>query len=184
MYPQPPLLIRRALEDDILPKGSAKKKTFIPRGTDIFISTWNMHRSPEFWHEPDKYNPERFMKPFRNPNPDSEWGGFKPGNQMYPNEVLSDYAFIPFGAGSRKCVGDQFAMMESIITIVFIMQRFDLTLARPAEEVGMKTGQDLLIKLNISYTIMLMVVFPPHPPPSFLVTRSNHSHCEWSANAS
>ena len=141
MYPQPPLLIRRALEDDILPKGNAKAKTFIPRGTDIFISTWNMHRSPEFWHEPDKYNPERFLKPFRNPNPDSEWGGYKPGNQMYPNEVLSDYAFIPFGAGSRKCVGDQFAMMESIITIVFIMQRFDLTLARPAEEVGMKTGQ-------------------------------------------
>eukprot|EP00601_Ochromonadales_sp_CCMP2298_P022185 CAMPEP_0173321538 /NCGR_PEP_ID=MMETSP1143-20121109/29464_1 /TAXON_ID=483371 /ORGANISM="non described non described, Strain CCMP2298" /LENGTH=678 /DNA_ID=CAMNT_0014265297 /DNA_START=41 /DNA_END=2075 /DNA_ORIENTATION=- len=141
MYPEPPLLIRRALVDDELPQGGASKKTFIPRGTDIFISTWNVHRSPLFWESPDTYDPDRFTREFRNPG-QKEWAGYKPGGQlqMYPNEVHSDFAFMPFGGGSRKCVGDQFAMMESITTVAVILQDFDLTLAIPAAEVGMRTG--------------------------------------------
>ena len=142
MYPEPPLLIRRALEDDVLPKGGAKDKTFIPRGTDVFIATWNMHRSPELWEHPDKYDPDRFNRPFSNPN-QPEWKGYKPGGSgsQYPNEVHSDFAFIPFGGGSRKCVGDQFAMMESTVTVALILQRFDLRLGVKPEQVGMKTGE-------------------------------------------
>jgi len=143
MYPEPPLLIRRALEDDVLPQGGAKDKTFISRGTDIFISLYNIHRSEEYWENPNEYIPERFLKAYSNPNrPD--WGGYRPiasgSMQLYPNEALSDFAFMPFGGGVRKCVGDQFAIMESIATIALIIQKFDLTLAIPASEVGMKTG--------------------------------------------
>ena len=142
MYPEPPLLIRRALEDDVLPKGGAKSSTFIPKGTDIFISTWNIHRSPEFWDNPNVYDPDRFSRNFSNPN-QPDWGGYIPGSgkQLYPNEVHSDFAFLPFGGGSRKCVGDQFAMMESITTIALILRKFELKLAIPAEEVGMRTGK-------------------------------------------
>lgn len=142
MYPEPPLLIRRALDDDVLPQGHAQDKTFIAKGTDIFISTWSMHRSPEYWDDPEKYNPYRFTETRKNTCESSHWAGFKPpsSTQMYPNEVHSDFAFLPFGGGSRKCVGDQFAMMESITTIATILQRFDLTLATPADQVGMKTG--------------------------------------------
>eukprot|EP00600_Ochromonadales_sp_CCMP1393_P009817 CAMPEP_0174970684 /NCGR_PEP_ID=MMETSP0004_2-20121128/9537_1 /TAXON_ID=420556 /ORGANISM="Ochromonas sp., Strain CCMP1393" /LENGTH=682 /DNA_ID=CAMNT_0016220477 /DNA_START=207 /DNA_END=2255 /DNA_ORIENTATION=- len=141
MYPEPPLLIRRALADDELPQGGAAKKTFIPRGTDIFISTWNLHRSPLFWENPDVYDPDRFLRNFSNPT-QKEWAGYTPGSgkQMYPNEVHSDFAFMPFGGGSRKCVGDQFAMMESITTVALILQKFDLELSIPAEHVGMRTG--------------------------------------------
>ena len=142
MYPEPPLLIRRALEDDVLPQGGAAAKTFIPRGTDIFIATWNMHRSPDFWENPDKYDPDRFNRPFSNPE-QKDWKGYKPGGSasQYPNEVHSDFAFIPFGGGSRKCVGDQFAMMESTATVALILQRFDLRLGVAADQVGMKTGE-------------------------------------------
>ena len=51
MYPEPPLLIRRALEDDVLPAGGTGKKAGFPilRGTDIFIALYNIHRSEEFW---------------------------------------------------------------------------------------------------------------------------------------
>ena len=59
---------------------------------------------------------------------------------MYPNEVHSDFAFLPFGGGNRKCVGDQFAMMESIATISLIIQRFDLTLRDRPDQIGMRTG--------------------------------------------
>jgi cytochrome P450 len=141
MYPEPPVLIRRALDDDVLPKGGAEKETYIAKGTDVFIATWNIHRSPEYWENPDEYDPERFTRPFSNPNrPD--WQGYKPGGnaQTYPNEVHSDYAFMPFGGGSRKCVGDQFAMMEATATLALIIQKFDLKLAIAAEDVGMKTG--------------------------------------------
>jgi cytochrome P450 family 97 subfamily B polypeptide 3 len=115
MYPEPPLLIRRALEDDVLPKGGAAFETKIMRGADIFLALYNIHRSEEFWDRPDTYDPERFLRPFSNPaRPD--WAGFNPSNAtLYPNEVHTDYAFLPFGAGSRKCVGDQFAMMEAVV---------------------------------------------------------------------
>jgi hypothetical protein len=141
MYPEPPLLIRRALDDDLLPKGGAEKETFIPKGTDVFIATWNIQRSELFWEEPLKYNPDRFLKNFSNPT-QTGWAGFKVGGNklLYPNEVISDFAFLPFGGGSRKCVGDQFAMMEITATLALLMQRFDLSLAIPASEVGMRTG--------------------------------------------
>ena len=144
MYPEPPLLIRRALEDDILPSGGANCTTFIPRGADIFISTWNIHRSPEFWKDPDVYIPDRFLSSFSN-SKQRNWAGYQPGGskQLYPNEIHSDFAFLPFGGGSRKCIGDQFAMMESITTIVLIMQRFRLVLSIDADKVGMKTGYRL-----------------------------------------
>lgn len=141
MYPEPPLLIRRALDDDILPKGGAEAETFIPKGTDIFIATWNLHRSPDFWEEPEKYNPDRFSVPFENKK-DTAWKGYTPGppNSAYPNEVHSDFAFMPFGGGSRKCVGDQFAMMESTVTLAMVLQNFDVALDSKPEEVGMRTG--------------------------------------------
>ena len=46
MYPEPPLLIRRALDDDILPKGGAEAETFIPKGTDIFIAARGISTDP------------------------------------------------------------------------------------------------------------------------------------------
>ncbi len=48
LYPQPPVLIRRALQDD----------TFdgypVAKGSDIFISVWNLHRAPQLWEDSDK----------------------------------------------------------------------------------------------------------------------------------
>lgn len=151
LYPEPPLLIRRALEDDILPKGGAEKVTTIPKGTDIFIATWNIHRSPDLWDEPDVYNPDRFLKNRKNPN-QSSWGGHKyEGLQsLYPNEVQSDFAFLPFGGGTRKCVGDQFAMMEALVTVVMVLQKYDLSIIGDPKNVGMKTG-NLIFYLTMSY---------------------------------
>ncbi len=141
MYPQPPLLIRRALEDDTLPQGDAAATTFIPRGTDIFISTWSMHRSEQYWEHPDRYDPDRFSRPFPNRNPHSEWAGRKAtdDSQLYPNEVSCDFAFLPFGGGSRKCIGDQFAMMESLATIALVLQQFEFE-RLDGHEVSMRTG--------------------------------------------
>lgn len=115
-------------------------------GTDIFIATWNIHRSPEFWENPDVYDPERFLRSYTNPN-QPFWNGHKPSISLYPNEQLSDYAFLPFGGGARKCVGDQFAMMEAVATVSMILLKYDLEFAIPPEEVGMKTGNSLFLRV-------------------------------------
>eukprot|EP00879_Flechtneria_rotunda_P004614 GHRR01004870.1.p1 GENE.GHRR01004870.1~~GHRR01004870.1.p1 ORF type:complete len:511 (+),score=151.20 GHRR01004870.1:254-1786(+) len=54
LYPQPPVLIRRALVDDTFDEYT------ILKGSDIFISVWNLHRSPQLWSEPNTFNPDRF----------------------------------------------------------------------------------------------------------------------------
>ena len=156
MYPEPPLLIRRALDDDVLPQGFAGGKTFIPKGTDIFISTWNIHRSPSLWENPEKYDPDRFLRSFSNPSV-PEWGGYNPGgkSQSYPNEVHSDFAFLPFGGGSRKCVGDQFAMMEATATIAAILQKFDFHLIGEHDQVGMRTGATIHTQNGLPMKITL-----------------------------
>ena len=125
LYPEPPVLIRRARSEDTLPAGGSGLSGGIKvlRGTDIFISTWNLHRAPEYWDNPEKYDPTRWERSFKNPGI-KDWGGYNPDkisdSMLYPNEITSDYAFLPFGAGKRKCIGDQFAMLEASVTLVSI----------------------------------------------------------------
>ncbi|KAL7558028.1 hypothetical protein ACA910_016479 [Epithemia clementina (nom. ined.)] len=149
LYPEPPLLIRRARTDDTLPKGSSRLLEHaggiqLLRGTDIFISTWNLHRSPDLWENPNQFDPTRWERPFTNAKNVPGWAGYDPhkGSTMglYPNELASDFAFLPFGGGQRKCVGDQFAVMEATVTLSMVLKHLDFTLAIPAEQVGMKTG--------------------------------------------
>ena len=143
LYPEPPVLIRRARVEDILPAGGSGLKDGVKvlRGTDIFISTWNLHRSPELWEDPEKFDPTRWERPFRNLGVKG-WEGYNPDkiNGLYPNELAADHAFLPFGGGKRKCVGDQFAMMEATVTMAMVLNNFDFEFVGSPDDVGMKTG--------------------------------------------
>eukprot|EP00752_Nemacystus_decipiens_P011021 g9793.t2 len=145
MYPEPPLLIRRALDSDELPPGAGGPDGLRPkitRGVDLFLAIYNLHRSKDFWENPDTFDPDRFDRPFQNKGIEG-WAGFNPDlleGQMYPNEVASDFAYLPFGGGQRKCVGDQFALMESVVTLSMLIRRFDFELTIKPEEVGFYTG--------------------------------------------
>jgi beta-ring hydroxylase len=96
----------------------------VPAGSDIFISTWNLHRSPQLWDRPHDFDP----------------GRFGPLDAPVPNEFTEDYRFLPFGGGQRKCIGDQFALLESVTALALICRRFTFELAPDAPEVGMTTG--------------------------------------------
>uniref|UniRef100_A0A7S2KNF0 Cytochrome P450 n=1 Tax=Leptocylindrus danicus TaxID=163516 RepID=A0A7S2KNF0_9STRA len=143
LYPEPPVLIRRARLEDNLPAGGSGLKDGIKvlRGTDIFISTWNLHRSEELWENPEKFDPTRWERPFRNKGVEG-WEGYSPDriSGLYPNEIASDFAFLPFGGGKRKCVGDQFAVMEATVTMAIMLNNFDFTFTGSPADVGMKTG--------------------------------------------
>lgn len=143
LYPEPPVLIRRARTEDSLPPGGTDMKDGVKilRGTDIFISTWNLHRSPELWENAEKYDPTRWERPFKNMGVKG-WEGYNPDKVtgLYPNERAADFAFLPFGGGSRKCVGDQFAMMEATVTMAMMLNTYDFEFSGKPEDVGMKTG--------------------------------------------
>ena len=148
LYPEPPILIRRVLEDVQLPASKVPAtgedvRVKLKKGMDVFISVWNLHRHPACWEEPTKFDPFRFKRPYANPGV-SDWAGFRPElvspQSLYPNEVASDFAFVPFGAGARKCIGDQFAMLEATICFATLLRRFDFVPASPGEDPGMVMG--------------------------------------------
>jgi len=145
MYPQPPILIRRSLAPDVLPPGLNGDPEGYPigKGADLFISVWNLHRSPHLWKDPDTFRPERFEEVNTNEAFKGAWAGYQPEagrGAMYPNEVASDFAFIPFGGGARKCIGDQFALFEATVAFAMLLRRFTFRLAATPEEIGMATG--------------------------------------------
>jgi cytochrome P450 len=88
----------------------------IPADSIVALSPYTLHRHPDFWPDPEKFDPERFT-------PEQEAARHR-------------YAYIPFGAGSRQCIGDQFALMESIIIMPLVLQQFRLKLVpdHPIEE--------------------------------------------------
>lgn len=151
LYPQPPILIRRALGDDTLPGGinGDENGYQIGKGTDLFISVWNLHRSPLIWKDADEFKPSRFDEAIEAQGP---WPGYD-GNfsGLYPNESAYNFAYLPFGGGPRKCLGDQFALMEAVIALAMMLRRFTF---KPKNNPGMKTGatihtsEGLIMEIN------------------------------------
>ncbi len=77
----------------------------IPKGALVVFSRYSLHRHRDFWTAPDAFNPNRF-------EPDCE------------ENKRSVYAHVPFGGGPRICIGINFAMMELIVAIAMICQRY------------------------------------------------------------
>jgi cytochrome P450 len=71
-------------------------------------SPWVSHRMPEHWREPNVFRPERFDPTQGDPIP--------------------PYAYIPFAAGPRSCIGAPFATMEIKTVLAMVLQRFRLDL--------------------------------------------------------
>lgn len=130
LYPQPPVLIRRSIENDVLGKYPIK------RGEDIFISVWNLHRSPSLWQDAEKFNPERW--PLDGPN---------------PNETNQNFCYLPFGGGPRKCVGDMFASFETVVAVAMLIRRFNFQMALGAPPVEMTTGATIHTTQGLKMTV-------------------------------
>ena len=95
---------REALEDDTI------DGFVIPKGATVGVSIFQMHHQPDYWENPEGFDPERF----------------------HPDIVnnLNKWVYMPFGAGPRMCIGNAFAMMESQIILSIISKQFQLNLRR------------------------------------------------------
>lgn len=130
LYPHPPVLIRRASEPDVLPGGYK-----LDAGQDVMISVYNIHHSPSVWDKAEEFIPERFDL-----------------NGPTPNESNTDFRYIPFSGGPRKCVGDQFAMLEAIVALAVLLQRFEFHLV-PGHTIGMTTGATIHTTTGLLMTV-------------------------------
>ncbi|XP_068757724.1 thromboxane-A synthase-like [Montipora capricornis] len=95
----PVLLITRECTEDAIYKGIR-----IPKGCGINIPVYVLHRDPDLWDNPLDFNPENFSSEAK--------------------EKRDPFAFLPFGAGPRQCIGMRLVLLEIKIAIMKIMQRF------------------------------------------------------------
>jgi len=102
----PVAFIARKVNEDITVSNSLLTQATIPRGTECGFAITTQHNSEILWSEPDKFDPERFSASNRGKIP--------------------SLAFVPFSAGSRNCIGQQFAMNELKITLGQILRKFEL----------------------------------------------------------
>jgi len=152
MYPAPPSLFRRALASDTLPRGTAAAEVPIGRGTLITIQTAMLHRNPHVYAEPDRFWPERWLEPFGGEDAVPGWKGYDPARVtgLYPNEIATDYAFVPFAGGEYKCIGDQFAMLEATIVLAMLLQRYSFEpLQKSLDEVGLDLAATIHTKRGL-----------------------------------
>ncbi len=103
LYPPAYAIGREAIEDTEI--GGYR----VPRGTQLFAFQWVTHRDPRYFERPNEFEPERWA---------SE------SIQRMPT-----YAYFPFGGGPRQCIGNYFAMMEVVLLMATIGQRFRFSLA-------------------------------------------------------
>lgn len=102
LYPPAHTLSRQAVqEDEVLGRR-------IGAGTTILIVPWLLHRNPKLWERPGRFDPERFA----------------------PERAAQRhrFAYIPFGAGPRICIGAAFAMAEAMLVLATMAQRYRLRL--------------------------------------------------------
>ncbi|MFN8527482.1 MAG: cytochrome P450 [Anaerolineae bacterium] len=105
-YPPIPLLPRTTLADDEI---NGYK---IPKGTILLMFFYGLHHNADYWESPDSFDPTRFT----------------------PSAVESRhrFAYLPFSAGPRQCIGNEFAMTEGMLVLAMMLQRYRVTLADDA----------------------------------------------------
>jgi cytochrome P450 len=80
----------------------------VPAGASVIMPQYVVHRDPRFFPNPEQFHPERWTPEF--------------------TRCLPKYAYFPFGGGPRFCIGNTFAMMESVLLLAAIASRFRLSL--------------------------------------------------------
>lgn len=116
LYPPTWMFVRVAQHDDVLPSG-----VLIAAGSKIYLSQWVMHRNPRWFPEPERFDPRRFTS-----------------DAIKTRPRLS---YLPFGAGRRLCIGEEFAWMQGVLILAAVARRFRL--ARSA-------GQDVVPEPNVT----------------------------------
>ena len=127
LYPPAWAMGRMAIKDAVLGEYD------IPKGAHIFFSQYILSRTPEYFPDPLRFDPDRFT-------PEAK-------------AARDRYTYIPFGGGNRQCIGESFAWMEGVFTIATIAQRWRMTYAdknppTPQAKITLRPRDPLRMKLH------------------------------------
>ena len=102
LYPTVWIQARIARQDDVI------GGRLVPRGATVALIEYLTHRHPEFWPDPEGFDPDRLL----------------------PERVedLPRYAFFPFGGGKRKCIGNKYSIHAFLVVLATLAQHFQLRL--------------------------------------------------------
>ena len=107
----------------------------LPAGTDLDISIWWVHRDPEHWDDPEVFDPERFTpENSRNRNP---------------------YAFVPFAAGPRNCIGQRFALLEAKLLIAYLVYNFEMSTEQELGKDIYRTIHNVAVSLGPNFKVKM-----------------------------
>ncbi|MEO8444869.1 MAG: cytochrome P450 [Gammaproteobacteria bacterium] len=126
LYPPVWLYSRRALKEDRL--GDYR----VPAGAHLFIAPYFLHRRPELWPDPERFDPDRFDET-RSPPVDR-------------------YAYVPFSAGARRCIGEYFSFVEMQMHLALLAPHFILR-ARTNDPVELDPAVNLRSRHGIQLEI-------------------------------
>ncbi|XP_023305870.2 cytochrome P450 4p1-like [Lucilia cuprina] len=115
LYPSVPVIMREAVQETHLANG-----LILPANTFISIHIFDIHRNPKHFENPNTFDPDRFT-------PEKSAG-------RHP------YAFSPFSAGQRNCIGQKFAMLEMKTLLVHVIHKFKLLPLVDPDKFEFKTG--------------------------------------------
>ncbi|GAA1458357.1 cytochrome P450 [Nocardiopsis exhalans] len=126
LYPPVWILPRRALADDEV------GGYHVPAGSDVLICPYTLHRRPDSWEDPERFDPERFDSANR--------------------DGRHRYAYIPFGAGPRVCIGSNLGMLEAVFVLATVSRELRLTLA-PGHRAVPEAMLSLRVKGGLPMTV-------------------------------
>ena len=127
LYPPIFVLMRTALDDDVV------GGYHIPKGSTVVLCAYVTHRHPDFWENPEGFDPERFT-------PERSAG-------------LPRMAYFPYGGGPRKCIGNTFASLEMPLVMAMVAQKYNLNLIPeqvvfPEPAISLRPRDPLLMRVE------------------------------------
>ncbi len=127
IFPPVPLLSRESIEEDVLLGYK------IPKGTTVFVAAMITQNDPRFFESPETFSPERFLDkdPYQN----------RPGS------------YFPFGLGTRRCIGEEFALTEAKIILGTLFKNFHFSLRpgfvpKPVPSITLQAKTGLLMNIK------------------------------------
>jgi cytochrome P450 len=131
LYPSAPIFVRHCIHEHTI---GTERQLNIPVGTSITVNSYILHRRSDLWSRPLEFDYTRWMR-------DSKTG-LKP-------KLPHPFAYLPFAAGSRNCIGQNFALLEAKLMLAMFVQRCHFKLIP-----GQKIVPDIQITLKTKYGLL------------------------------
>ena len=127
LYPPIAALSRTSVQADVLCGHRIKPRAL------IVIAPYVLHRHRRLWNHPDIFDPSRFLEPEKG--------------------TIPRFAYLPFGAGPRTCIGSSFALQEATIVLATLVHRFDMRLLPeakvwPVQKITLRPAQGLPMRIT------------------------------------